>query len=75
MTLDLAPGTSILDAMIAADVFVAFECRRGECGNCFAQVLSGNPLHRDVCLTPEQRGQGMTACVSWVAGPGLELNL
>lgn len=40
MTLDVAPGKSILDAMIEADVFVSYECKRGECGNCYAGVMS-----------------------------------
>ena len=75
MVLDVAPGQSILDAMIAADVFVSYECRRGECGNCYASVLSGEPVHRDVCLTGPQRAQGMTTCVSWASTPALELDL
>lgn len=75
IALDVMPGTSILDAMIAADAFVAYDCKRGECGNCYAHVLSGEPLHRDVCLTPEQRAEGMTTCVSWAAGHELELDL
>lgn len=75
LRIEVAPGTSILDAMIAADAFVSYECKRGECGNCFAQVVSGEPVHRDVCLTPEQRRQGMTTCVSWATGGELELDL
>lgn len=75
MTLDVMPGTPILEAMITADAFVAYECKRGECGSCFARVLSGTPLHRDVCLTPEQRAEGMTTCVSWATGPDLVLEL
>ncbi|RZA34717.1 MAG: oxidoreductase [Lysobacteraceae bacterium] len=75
LRLELAPGTSILDAMIAADAFVSYDCKRGECGNCFAEVVSGTPIHRDVCLTPQQRRQGMTTCVSWAAGGDLELDL
>ena len=69
MTVEVPPGTSILDALIAADVFVSYDCKRGECGNCYAQVLEGEPLHRDVCLTPAMRTQGMCSCVSW-AKPG-----
>ena len=69
MTVEVAPGTPILDALIAADVFVSWECKRGECGNCYTQVLEGEPLHRDVCLTPAMRSQGMCTCVSW-ARPG-----
>ena len=75
LTLELAPGKSILDAMIDADVFVSYECKRGECGNCYASVLSGAPVHRDICLSPLQRAQGMTTCVSWCSSSELELDL
>lgn len=70
MTVEVAPGTSILDALIAADVFVSYDCKRGECGNCYTQVAEGTPLHRDICLTPAMRSQGMCTCVSWAAPPG-----
>jgi vanillate O-demethylase ferredoxin subunit len=70
MTVDVAPGTSILDALIAADVFVSYECKRGECGNCYTEVLEGQPLHRDLCLTPAMRAGGMCTCVSWAGPPG-----
>lgn len=70
MTVEVAPGSSILDALIAADVFVSYECKRGECGSCYTPVLEGQPLHRDVCLTPAMREQGMCTCVSWAARPG-----
>lgn len=75
MTLDVAPGKSILDAMIAAGAFVSYECKRGECGSCYATVVAGEPLHRDVCLSAQERAQGMTPCVSWARGPLLELDL
>jgi vanillate O-demethylase ferredoxin subunit len=75
MTLDVAPGTSILDAMIEAGAFVSYECKRGDCGNCYASVVGGEPVHRDICLTPAQRAQGMTPCVSWASTPELELDL
>jgi vanillate O-demethylase ferredoxin subunit len=75
MTLDVAPGRSILDAMIDAGVFVAYECKRGECGNCYASVVAGEPAHRDLCLNRAQRAQGMTPCVSWASTPELELDL
>jgi vanillate O-demethylase ferredoxin subunit len=74
-TLTVPPGQSILDAMIAADIFVSYECKRGECGNCYAAVLEGAPLHRDLCLTPEQRAVGMCTCVSWAGGGKLVLEL
>ncbi len=70
MTIEVPPGTPILDALIAADVFAAYECRRGECGSCYTRVTEGQPLHRDVCLTPAMRAEGMCTCVSWAAPPG-----
>lgn len=70
MTVEVQPGTSILDALIAADVFVSYECKRGECGSCYTQVLEGQPQHRDVCLTPAMRSAGMCTCVSWAGQPG-----
>ncbi|APG05549.1 hypothetical protein BJI69_17675 [Luteibacter rhizovicinus DSM 16549] len=74
-TIEVAPGTSILDALIAADAFVSYECKRGECGNCYTPVLEGEPLHRDVCLTPELRTAGMCTCVSWASSGRLVLEL
>lgn len=75
ITLEVIPGTSILDAMIAVDAFVSYDCKRGECGYCYVNVLSGEPVHRDVCLTEKQRAKGMTTCVSWSATTNLELDL
>ena len=70
MTVEVQPGTSILDALIAADVFVSYECKRGECGSCYTPVLEGLLQHRDVCLTPAMRSAGMCTCVSWAGQPG-----
>lgn len=75
MTVTVQPGTSILDALIAADVFVSYECKRGECANCYTQVLEGAPVHRDVILTQAQRAVGMCTCVSWASGGRLVLDL
>jgi len=74
-TIEVAPGTSILDALIAADAFVSYECKRGECGSCYTPVLEGEPLHRDVCLTPALRTAGMCTCVSWASSGRLVLEL
>lgn len=69
------PGTTILDAMLKAGVWTSFECKRGECGSCHIPVLDGEPDHRDVCLTPEQRAAGMCTCVSWARSETLTLDL
>jgi len=63
-TLDVAPGQSILDAMIAAGLDPLFDCRRGECGMCALRVLEGTPDHRDYALGDEERAHQMCVCVS-----------
>ncbi len=75
MAVDVQPGTSILDALIAADAFVAYDCKRGECGQCHSRVLDGSPLHRDVCLSPAQRAEGLCICVGWASSDSLTLDL
>jgi ferredoxin-NADP reductase len=77
MTLRVEPGTTILDALIEAGAFVAYECKRGECGTCQARVLDGEPIHRDVSLTEQQRNEDklMCTCVSWARTEHLVLEL
>lgn len=70
ISIDVQPGTAILAALLAADAFVSYDCQRGECGKCYTPVLEGQPLHRDICLTPAMRATGMCTCVSWAAAPG-----
>ena len=75
MTLRVEPGTTILDALIDAGAFVAYECKRGECGTCQTRVLEGEPLHRDVSLSEQQRNEDklMCTCVSWASTERLVL--
>lgn len=75
ISLDVPVGTSLLDALIQADQFVAFDCKRGECGQCWTAVVDGEPAHRDVCLTPAQRAGGMCTCVGWARSAELTLDL
>lgn len=71
----VAPGTTLLDALLAHGIWVPYECQRGECATCMTEVLAGNPDHRDVCLTPGQRKNHLCVCVSWSESPELVLNL
>lgn len=75
LSLQVAPGTSILDALLGQGVFVGAGCRRGECGACVVDVVAGDVDHRDVCLTPEQRRGAMCTCVSWARSPEVTLAL
>lgn len=74
-TIDVEPGTTILDALLAHGVWAGFDCRRGACGSCTVDVISGDPDHRDVCLTATQRQGAMCPCVSWSHSAELTLNL
>jgi vanillate O-demethylase ferredoxin subunit len=61
---------SMLDALSRAGVEVMYDCLRGECGLCIAEVLGvdGRIDHRDVFFDREQkiRGDRMCMCVSRV---------
>jgi vanillate O-demethylase ferredoxin subunit len=74
MEMVVHPGTTILDALLEAGVWAPFECKRGACGSCLTEVVSGQPLHRD-SLPAALRGSAMCTCVSWAKGEYLELDL
>jgi len=76
LTLQVAPGQSVLDAMIGAGLDPLFDCRRGDCGVCVTQVLEGDPDHRDICLSARERAAGsFCTCVSRASSPLLVLDL
>lgn len=69
------PGRTVLDLMLERGVFPSHDCRRGECGACLTRVLAGEPLHRDVCQTEDEKvsSEFMTVCVSRARSPRLVL--
>jgi ferredoxin-NADP reductase len=77
LTLTVPPGSSILETAEAAGVTVLSSCREGTCGTCETDVLDGEPDHRDVLLTEEERaaGETMMICVSRCRGTRLVLDL
>ena len=60
------PGTSILQAVSGAGLPVTPPCADELCGRCETRVLDGEPEHRDMLLTAEERAFGgtMLICVS-----------
>lgn len=74
LTLEIAPGTSLLDALLAEGVWTGHECRRGVCGACLTGVVCGRPIHRD-SLAAHLRAGAICTCVSWAEGPELTLDL
>jgi len=74
-TLSVPPSQTILDALHEANINVPYDCKRGECGMCMTGVLDGQPDHRDVCLTSDERQGSMCVCVSRAKGGKLVLDL
>lgn len=60
----VAEDESLLQAMLRENVPVDYSCEGGACGSCVLEVVDGEIEHRDLCLSDEERGQSMAACVS-----------
>ncbi|MCX4728093.1 PDR/VanB family oxidoreductase [Streptomyces sp. NPDC090052] len=71
------PDRSIADVLEANGVAIDTSCREGICGTCVLQVLSGDPDHRDHCLTAKEKAAGdqIAACVSRSRSPRLVVEL
>jgi ferredoxin-NADP reductase len=62
---EVAAGDTILNALLAAGIDVAYSCEEGVCGACETKVLEGTPLHRDTVRSAadhQQRGTVMICC-------------
>jgi ferredoxin-NADP reductase len=67
---------TLLAALERVGAAIPSSCRVGQCGTCALQVLSGEPDHRDRCLSEsEKEGGKIIACVSRCAGEYLALAL
>lgn len=68
LRIEVRAGTSILDALLAAGVNVVPGCRVGSCGECITEYVEGDILHKDSCLSAEDRRQRFCPCVSSACG-------
>ncbi|CAB5717254.1 Phthalate dioxygenase reductase [Delftia tsuruhatensis] len=57
---------SVAEALLAAGVDLPTSCNEGVCGTCITPVLSGEPDHRDHCLSEEEKASNawFTPCCS-----------
>lgn len=56
---DVAPGTTILDAALADHVPIRFSCKNGTCGSCVARLLEGKVhMEKNYALTTEEVKEG-----------------
>ncbi|TFC29414.1 oxidoreductase [Cryobacterium sp. TMT1-3] len=77
VTLNVPAGVSLLGTLENAGLTVPNMCRKGICGECAVPVLRGEPLHRDLYLTDQEKDDNTTmmCCVSRSLGQELELDL
>lgn len=70
-------GKTIIEVLEEAGVDVMYDCQRGDCGICQVDVISGEPDHRDVVLSEDERTSGkvMQICVSRALSARLVLDL
>lgn len=68
---------SILQVLRANGIEAASTCEEGVCGSCETRVLAGEPDHRDVLLSPEEKAANKTMmiCVSRARGGRLILDI
>lgn len=77
ITVEVAAGTSIVEALRPHNVIVPTSCEKGACGTCLVSVIEGEIDHRDVYLSAKEQAAGdrLTACCSRAAGRRLVLDL
>jgi len=78
LTLQVAADQTVLDAILAAGIDIACDCREGLCGSCEVAVLEGDVDHRDRVLSKSERAQTtrmMTCCSRSADGRPLKLAL
>lgn len=74
-TIRVKDDESILVALWRAGIQRPLSCEVGICGTCRTAWLAGEPDHRDVMLTEEERGREMLICVSRCRSPQLVLDI
>ncbi len=75
--LDVDANSTILDALLAAEIDVPYSCMGGVCGACETNVLAGIPDHRDFVFSEAQRSAGdrIIICCSRAKSQELVLEL
>jgi ferredoxin-NADP reductase len=61
---DVPANKSLLRSLIDAGVDVDSSCEGGICGACRVTLVSGDAIHRDICLTETSRLDPIITCVS-----------
>jgi vanillate O-demethylase ferredoxin subunit len=75
--IEVARDQSVVDALAAAGIDVPVSCEQGICGTCVTMVIAGEPDHRDMFLSAEDRAANdlFTPCCSRANSRRLVLDL
>jgi vanillate O-demethylase ferredoxin subunit len=73
----VAADKTVLEALAEQGVAIPYACAEGVCGTCLTRVLDGQPDHRDLYLTEDERAANnqFTPCCSRARTPMLLLDL
>jgi ferredoxin-NADP reductase len=76
-TIEVSEKTTLLDALLEADVAIAFSCQTGSCKSCVVKVLNGEAEHFDMVLTEQEKKieNLMCPCVSRAKTSHLTLDI
>ncbi|HSV45372.1 MAG TPA: PDR/VanB family oxidoreductase [Ramlibacter sp.] len=76
-TYPVAAGQSVVQALEAHGVEILTSCEQGVCGTCITRVLEGEPDHRDLYFTDEEKARNdqFTPCCSRAKSRLLVLDL
>jgi len=61
-TVRVGKNTSIVDALASIGIEVDTSCGEGVCGTCMVDVVTGEPEHRDHCLSKAERASNKVIC-------------
>ncbi len=76
-TIAVAASQSVVQALRAHRIDVPVSCEQGVCGSCLTRVIEGEPDHRDMYLTDEEKllNDQFLPCCSRAKSPRLVLDL
>lgn len=71
-------GETILQALAKEGIEIEMSCEQGVCGTCMCDVIEGEPDHRDVYFTDEEKkasNEQILVCCSRSKTPRLVLDI
>jgi phthalate 4,5-dioxygenase reductase subunit len=74
-TYEVAARVSILDTLRQHGLVLASSCESGTCGTCRCHFTDGEPDHRDLMLSDDEKKRDIMICVSRAKSPSLTLDI